>query len=670
MSLTFKEMKISPKKCEMLERLGLKDSEDVLGYYPFRYEQLEVIPYEKWQIKDRVVFEARMISSVKNVRFGSRVMSRFDVENEENIFHITIFNRPWTNQFKLGQIVTIIGKYEGADKVTALQMNGKPLKEQLGITPVYSLKEGITQKDIQTVIQKVYLASQSHIIDFIPSSYRQKYRLVNRRVALRYIHFPQSHDEIKQALRTLKYEEFLKFHVSMLAAKAKNTEVVSGIEKKFNIDDIYRLANRLPYSLTNDQIKAINDILEDMQSNRIMYRLVQGDVGCGKTLVASLALYASALAGYQGALMAPTEILAKQHGESLKELFRNTKVKVSTLYSSLPAHEKKEILAALKNHEIDILVGTHSLIQESVDFAELGLVVADEQHRFGVEQRRKLKDKGKKVDFLLMSATPIPRTLATTLYGDLDISTILTMPQGRSAIITHLVKENSISSILDNLFEILNRKEQIYLVCSAIEENPDFPTKNVIQVYEALSKVFKNRAKCGLLHGRMSGEEKEEVMNRFSRNEIQILVTTTVVEVGVNVVNATCMVIYDANRFGLSQLHQLRGRVGRGSKQGVCYLLTSSMDEESLERLNVLVKTTDGFEISSQDLRLRGPGDFLGTRQSGLPSFVLGNLFEDTNIINTAKSDAKDILSDIMNPDYCEIEKYLHKNQDRISGMD
>ncbi len=670
MSLTFKEMKISPKKSEMLERLGLKNSDDVLGYYPFRYEHLEIVPYEQWKIKDRVVFEARMISSVKNVRFGSRVMSRFDVENEENIFHITIFNRPWTNQFKLGQIVTIIGKYEGADKVTALQMNGKPLKDQLGITPIYPLKEGIAQKDIQAVMQKVYLASQSHIVDFIPSSYQQRYRLVNRRVALRYIHFPQSNEEIKQALRALKYEEFLKFHLSMLAAKAKNTEVVSGIEKKFQFDDIYRLANRLPYSLTNDQIKAINDILEDMQSNRVMYRLVQGDVGCGKTLVASLALYASALAGYQGALMAPTEILAKQHGESLKELFRNTPVKVATLYSSLPTADKKEILTALKNHEIDILVGTHSLIQDSVDFAELGLVVADEQHRFGVEQRRKLKDKGKKVDFLLMSATPIPRTLATTLYGDLDISTILTMPKGRSAIETHLVKENSISSILDDLFEVLGRKEQIYIVCSAIEENPEFHVKNVTQVYESLCKVFKNTAKCGLLHGRMSGEEKEEIMNRFSKNEIQILVTTTVVEVGVNVVNATCMVIYDANRFGLSQLHQLRGRVGRGNKQGVCYLLTSSVDEESLERLNVLEKTTDGFEISSQDLHLRGPGDFLGTRQSGLPSFVLGNIFEDTNIINTAKNDAKDILNDIMNPKYNEIKKYLHKHQDKLNGMD
>ncbi len=670
MALSFKEMKITPKKCEMLAKLGLENSDDVLGYYPFRYECLEITPYEKWQVKDRVVFEARMISSVKTVRFGGRVMSKFDVENEENLFHITIFNRPWTNQFKLGQIVTIIGKYEGSCKVTALQMNSKSLKEQLGLTPVYPLKDGITQKDIQTVMKKVYLASQSHIVDFIPPSYMKKYRLVNRRVALRYIHFPQSHEELKQALRTLKYEEFLKFHISMLAAKAKNTEIVSGIQKNFDIDDIYRLANHLPYSLTNDQIKTINEILEDMQSNRIMYRLVQGDVGCGKTLVASLALYASALAGYQGALMAPTEILAKQHGESLKELFKNTEVKVATLYSSLPTANKKEILSALKNHEIDILVGTHSLIQENVDFAELGLVVADEQHRFGVEQRRKLKEKGKKVDFLLMSATPIPRTLATTLYGDLDISTILTMPKGRSAILTHLIKENSIVSILDDLLEILNRKEQIYIVCSAIEENPEFHVKNVTQVYESLCEVFNGKAKCGLLHGRMSGEEKEAIMHQFSKNEVQILVTTTVVEVGVNVVNATCMVIYDANRFGMSQLHQLRGRVGRGNKQGVCYLLTSSTDEESLKRLNVLEKTTDGFEISIQDLKLRGPGDFLGTRQSGLPSFVLGNLFEDTNIINTAKNDAKDILNDIMNPEYCEIRKYIHNNSDKINVMD
>ncbi|MEG2330529.1 helicase-related protein, partial [Anaerorhabdus sp.] len=330
-----------------------------------------------------------------------------------------------------------------------------------------------------------------------------------------------------------------------------------------------------------------------------------------------------------------------------------------------------DILERLKNGEIDILVGTHSLIQPDVEFKQLGFVVADEQHRFGVEQRRKLIEKGDKVDFLLMTATPIPRTLANTLYGDMDITTIETMPAGRKEVKTVLVQENSFRHVLDEVVSKIEEGRQVYVVCSAIEESESINVRNVLTIYDNLKKAFKGIAKVGVLHGKMSSEEKEEIMREFDKNEIQILVSTTVIEVGVNVVNATLMIIYDAHRFGLSQLHQLRGRVQRGSEQGICYLLTDSQDENSLERLRVLVNTNNGFEISAEDLRLRGPGDILGTRQSGLPAFLLGNLVEDTKIIETTKKDCLEILQHAEEKENSQlIQKIVQLNMNALTTMD
>jgi ATP-dependent DNA helicase RecG len=382
-----------------------------------------------------------------------------------------------------------------------------------------------------------------------------------------------------------------------------------------------------------------------------MYRLVQGDVGCGKTAVAALGMYAAVTSGCQAALLAPTEILARQHLESLQSLLKGTDVKIDALYSGLSAPEKRRVLAETEKGETDILVGTHSLIQEGVVFANLGMVVADEQQRFGVEQRKALRQKGKGTDFLLMSATPIPRTLASTLYGDMDVSTVETMPAGRKIPKTVYIEENSFRSVLNEVKELLSSGRQLYIICAAVEYSEEYDARNVHDTAENIRKLFP-MYHVGILHGRMSSEEKQEAMESFYRNETQILVATTVVEVGMNVINATGMIVYDADRFGLSQLHQLRGRIQRGSEQGKCWLLSGSHEDKVKERLNVLVKTNNGFEISYEDLRLRGPGDILGTRQSGVPDFILGNLISDTGIINTARNDAKKIISFPDNPDY------------------
>lgn len=667
---TLDELKLTPKQKDICNSLNFMTSEDIIRYYPFRYEKLEVKPYVEWSDNDKIAIEGKLVSYPSTYRFnGSKTITRFKLETDEEIFEVSLFNRPWINTIPMESKLTIIGKYAGNRKITALNYNTRPLSEQLNMQPVYSLKGKVKQKNIYELIKKVF--TKIKIEDDIPLFYRSKYHLLNESEALKFIHFPNTDLDVKQAYRSLKYEEFLKFHLTLGLIKNEETNNIIKNGKVFNEDDVFGLANRLSFVLTNDQLKAINEIISDLKSNKIMYRLVQGDVGCGKTLVAALGLYACILSGKQAAFMAPTEILAKQHYHSLKKLFRNQNIKIEVLYSSLNQINKKDILTRLRNKEIDLLVGTHALFQNEVCFNDLGMVVADEQHRFGVEQRRKLKEKGDKVDFLLMSATPIPRTLASTLYGDMDISTIETMPNGRLGCETILIKENSIISIIDDMKNILKSSQQIYIVCAAIEENENYDARNVTDIYNNLSKEFKDVCKIGLLHGKMNSSDKEKVMDEFSNNDIQILVSTTVIEVGINVVNATCMIVYDAHRFGLSQLHQLRGRVQRGNKKGKCYLLTDSKDSLTLDRLNILVKSNNGFEIAYEDLKLRGPGDILGTRQSGLPSFILGNLVEDKNIIEAAKKDSLEIIANQnISENKLLIDKINQLNKGNVSYYD
>lgn len=669
--MDLKKLRITEKRIELLNHMNILCAEDLLSYYPIRYEIMEVVPFLKWEKGDKVSFEGVIVSPARAMRLAyKRTLTKFKVLYEEEEIEVTIFNRPWVSNFKVGSTITIIGKYDGYRKVTAASYNMKPIKEQVGIIPVYPLKDGIHQKDIHNYVQKALVAMEDEIYDFIPETYRKKYRLIDRKAALYGIHTPQTKEQLKQSLRHLKYEEFLRFQLVMQMYKKMETKEVQGHAKCFDVKDVYALQRALAFELTNAQKETIEDILKDLQSNKVMYRMLQGDVGCGKTLVAAFGMYACVLSHKQACMMAPTEILAKQHYQNLKELFKDFDLNVEVLYSSLKTQKKKEVLERLKKNEIDILIGTHALFQEDVQFYDLGFVVADEQHRFGVEQRKRLLEKGEKVDFLLMSATPIPRTLAISLYGDMDVSTIHELPKGRMPITTKLVQSTSLASVLDEILAYIDEGNQCYVVCPAIEKNEEMPMRNVQEIYEGMNSTLGRKYKIALLHGKMSAEEKETIMQQFVNKEIDILVSTTVIEVGVDVKDANIMVIYDAHRFGLSQIHQLRGRVGRGNKPGYCYLLSATKEEESLKRLRACTKTLDGFEISKYDLAMRGPGDILGVRQSGVPGFILGDVIADANILEVARKDASEILAHIEEEENRMVQAFIEEQMRKTSYVD
>ena len=664
MDLSDKRLKLTSKRLQILHELGLYTTDDLLMYYPYRYEVITTSGFSDWKIKDKVWFEGEVVQLPRSWRKGRLVTTTFQVRSQEQILTITIFNRPWAKSLNLNQILTIQGVYQGNSKVTAISYDTKPLAEHASITPIYSIKEGIRQKTLQTIIHSVLNQLQDEIIDDIPDEFRQAYRLLPLKVAYRCIHIPSSMNEVQIAVRTLKYAEFLRFFTAIQLMRSTDGIRIAKKPKIFSPKKIQQVIQSLSFEMTADQRDTLEKILYDMGSTHTMYRLVQGDVGCGKTVVATLSLYAAFLSGYQGAMLAPTEILARQHYQSVNEVLAPFGVKTEVLYSALSSSKKKEILEDVSSGKIDILIGTHSMIQDSVSFHNLGLTIADEQQRFGVAQRKSLKQKGEQVDFLLMSATPIPRTLAASLFGDMDVSTIETMPLGRITPVTTLVKENSFRTVLNDVKNLLVSGRQLYVICAAVDENEEYHARNVYDTTESIQKLFP-KYKVACLHGRMSTDEKQAIMQAFHDNDIQILVSTTVVEVGVNVVNATGMIIYDADRFGLSQLHQLRGRIQRGSEQGYCWLLTASQDERVLQRLEVLVKSNNGFEISYEDLRLRGPGDILGTRQSGVPDFILGNIVEDTAMINQARKDALKVMESADNPDYQILLETVKKRNEK-----
>ena len=664
MDLSDKRLKLTSKRLTVLHQLGLYTTDDLLMYYPYRYETITSSAFADWKIKDKVWFEGEVVQLPRSWRKGRLVTTTFQVRFQEQILTITIFNRPWAKSLNLNQILTIQGVYQGNSKVTAISYDTKPLAEHAAITPIYSIKAGIRQKTLQTIIYSVLNQLQDEIIDDIPDEFRQAYRLLTLKVAYRCIHIPSSMIEVQAAVRTLKYAEFLRFFTAIQLMRSTDGIHITKKPKIFSSKKIQQAIQSLSFELTADQKDTLEKILNDMGSTHTMYRLVQGDVGCGKTVVATLALYAAFLSGYQGAMLAPTEILARQHYISVNQVLAPFGVKTEVLYSALTPAKKKEILEDVASGKINILIGTHSMIQDSVTFHKLGLTIADEQQRFGVSQRKALKQKGEQVDFLLMSATPIPRTLAASLFGDMDVSTIETMPAGRITPVTTLVKENSFRTVLDDVKCLLKSGRQLYVICAAVDENEEYHARNVYDTTESIQKLFP-QYKVACLHGRMTADEKQAIMQAFNTNDIQILVSTTVVEVGVNVVNATGMIIYDTDRFGLSQLHQLRGRIQRGSEQGYCWLLTASHEERVLQRLDVLVKSNNGFEISYEDLRLRGPGDILGTRQSGVPDFILGNIVEDTAMINQARKDALKVMESADNPDYQILLETVRKRNEK-----
>lgn len=634
---------IGEETAETLSEMKIHTVGDLLEYFPYRFEDYRLKDLAEVTHEEKVTVEGKVHSEPSLVYYGkkkSRLTIRLLVG--KYLIQVIFFNQPYLKpKLAVNETITVTGKWDQhRQTITGNELQMGSNQKNNAFEPVYLLKGKLTMKGIRKFINLAFHQFGHLIEETLPEPLIKKYRLYHRREALRAMHLPRNQEDIKQARRRFVYEEFLIFQLKMQALRKFEREHSPGLEQKYNLEKVKEFIQSLPFPLTEAQKKVINEILSDLKSPYRMNRLLQGDVGSGKTVVAAIGLYASISAGYQGALMVPTEILAEQHAESLKSLLEPFGVKCELLTSSVKGKKRREILQMLEVGEIDLLIGTHALIQDEVIFSKLGFVITDEQHRFGVEQRRVLREKGENPDVLFMTATPIPRTLAITVFGEMDVSIIDEMPAGRKAIETYWAKQEMLDRVLAFVEKELRKGHQGYVICPLIEESEKLDVQNAIDVHSTLTHYFQSRFKIGLMHGRLSADEKESVMKEFSANEIQVLVSTTVVEVGVNVPNATIMVIYDAERFGLSQLHQLRGRVGRGSDQSFCILLADPKSETGKERMKIMTETNDGFVLSEKDLELRGPGDFFGKKQSGVPEFKVADMVHDYRALETARNDA------------------------------
>ncbi|WP_210609900.1 ATP-dependent DNA helicase RecG [Priestia flexa] len=642
---------IGEETATLLEEMKIQSVQDLLEHFPYRYEDYELKDLADAKHDEKVTVEGK-VHSVPSLTYYGKKRSRltFRLLVGRYLVTVTCFNRPYyKSKLDIDQTVTVTGKWDQHRQTITLQeLQFSPFKKNQTIEPVYSTKATLTVKAIRKFITLALNQYGSQIEDMLPLSLRERYKLMTREDAVRTIHLPRDHGDLKQARRRFVYEEFLLFQLKMQALRKREREETAGMSQVFQSSDLVQFTNQLPFPLTGAQKRVVNEITADMKSPYRMNRLLQGDVGSGKTVVAAVALYATVLAGHQGALMVPTEILAEQHAESLSNMLEKVRVRVGLLTGSVKGKARRELLQQVQAGEIDVLVGTHALIQDEVVYKSLGLVITDEQHRFGVGQRRVLREKGESPDVLFMTATPIPRTLAITAFGEMDVSIIDEMPAGRKAIETYWVKHDMLERILQFVQKELNEGRQAYVICPLIEESEKLDVQNAIDVHSTLVQYFKGQWNVGLMHGRLTPDEKEEVMKEFSVNNVQILVSTTVVEVGVNVPNATVMVIYDAERFGLSQLHQLRGRVGRGDAQSYCILLADPKSEVGKERMNIMTETNDGFVLSERDLELRGPGDFFGRKQSGMPEFKIADMVHDYRALEVARTDAAELVNSEM----------------------
>ena len=635
---------IGPKSAEKYKKLGIETVEDLLLYFPFRYEDFKSKNVLDLEDGEKAVVSG-LVATPANVQYYGykRNRLRFTIKQGELVLAVSFFNQPYlADKIELGQTVAVFGKWDKAKGA----LTGMKLLAQVedDLQPVYRLAQGVSQSALVKVIKTAFEAGLDQLLEEnLPQVLMDKYQLLSRRQAVRAMHFPKDLKEYKQALRRVKFEELLFFQLQLQVLKEENRSVGQGIVLDCDEKKLKALQANLPFALTEAQERSLNEILVDMRSPYHMNRLLQGDVGSGKTVVAGLAMYAAVTAGKQAALMVPTEILAEQHLQSLTSLFPNLRILLLT--GSLKAAERRERLELIKTGQVDLIVGTHALIQEGVHFHDLGLVIIDEQHRFGVAQRRILREKGQNPDVLMMTATPIPRTLAITAFGDMDVSIIDQMPAGRKEIITRWVKHQQLNLVLDWLVKEIQKGSQAYVISPLIEESEALDLKNAIALEEELIAYFGDRARIALLHGKMKGEEKEAIMQAFKQGEIDLLVSTTVIEVGVNVPNATVMIIMDADRFGLSQLHQLRGRVGRGDKQSYAVLVANPKTESGKRRMKIMTETTNGFVLAEEDLKLRGSGEIFGTRQSGIPEFQVANLIEDYPILEEARKVAVQVVT-------------------------
>ena len=641
---------IGPKSISLLNKLGIHTVNDLVEHYPFRYELLKRSDLATVNEEEKVIIDGKVESVPILLRFKANLTKlNFRLMTSTGVVGVSVFNRAFLKaNLTIGTNVIVIGKFDRKKNViTASEVKFGFLGNSEKVEAVYHLTSGLTQKNMATYINTAIMANGKDIVDLIPSHICDKYNFVNKRTALNIVHNPPSMEKLKEASLRLKYEELFAFMFKINYLKEENKSKTLGIKRDVKFESIEEFIKKLPFELTSDQIKAINEILKDMNGKGKMNRLLQGDVGSGKTIVSFIAMYINYLSGYQSALMAPTEILAIQHYNNIKEVFKDTGINIDILTGSQTKKEKELIYKDLENGNIDMIVGTHALIQEDVKYQNLGLVITDEQHRFGVNQRGNLQNKGVMPDILYMSATPIPRTYALTIYGDMDVSTIKEMPKGRIPVKTYVKNEEEIKDVLNMMYEELKQKHQIYVIAPLIEESENSDMTNVIALRDKMNLAFGSKFKIDIVHGKMASGAKELIMNEFKQGKIDILISTTVIEVGVDNPNASMIVIFDAERFGLSTLHQLRGRVGRGSVASSCILISKN----ETKRLEIMETTNDGFEVSEEDFKLRGHGDLFGTKQSGDMTFKIANLTQDYKILKQAKADSLEYLLDTSKDD-------------------
>ena len=634
---------VGPRALCLLNKIGIYTIEDLVTHYPFRYDVLERGDLTKTENEEHIVIDGKIESVPILMRFKAGLNKmNFRLVTQSGVVGVSIFNRAFLkSQLQVGTGITVIGKFDKLKNIiTASEIKIGTLTNKIKIEPVYHCTSGLTNKNLSTYINMALLTYGREIPDYIPEEYIKKYNFLNKKTALNIIHNPSTDEKLKEVIVRLKYEELFAFMFKINYLKLQNKKNNQGLDRKIDKIKLDKFIKSIPFKLTNDQLKAIDDIVNDLESPSRMNRLLQGDVGSGKTIVSFVAMIANYLSGYQSALMAPTEILAVQHYNNLKEFLSGTEINVELLTGSTLKKDKQRIYEELSNGKIDMIVGTHALIQEEVEYNNLGFVITDEQHRFGVNQRANLQNKGLRPDILYMSATPIPRTYALTIYGDMDMSIIKERPNGRQPITTYLKSNDEIKDVLQMMLDELKKGHQVYVIAPLIEESENSDLATVCKLKDQMTLAFGKNFKIDIIHGKMAGGAKDLIMQEFAQGKIQILISTTVIEVGVDVPNATTMVIFDANRFGLSTLHQLRGRVGRGSSKSQCILISNS----DTKRLEIMKNVDDGFLISEEDFKLRGHGDLFGTKQSGDMEFKIANLRDDYKILLQAKKDSNEYL--------------------------
>lgn len=650
----------SPRLNKLLYQMDIHNEYDVIFHLPRRYEDLNYTHERELKDKERIVILGKIVSLPRVVKARNISIVTFDfITRNRNYFKVVAFNRPYLSKtVNLEDDFTIIGSFSKKDNginLVNIRKGEVPLSER--IKPVYTLPSDYQQYLFANLVKKSLQGLKGHVYSNVPFSLQNKYRLINKETAVQWAHFPENAEQVRQSLRHLKYEEALLFSLENQLIREDNKSLAKIKKEPIDLSSCKPFIDSLPYALTDDQKAACDEIINDMNQSSVMYRLLQGDVGTGKTLVSFIALYANYVRGDQGALMAPTDALARQHYENAKKMFKGTKMNIALLLGSTPSSEKKQIYEDLNEGYIDLVIGTHALFSKGVNYSSLGLAVIDEQHRFGVNQRITLANKGEHADLLMMSATPIPRSLALTIYGDLDISTLFSFPSKKRKVTTEIVSSDD-KKIFEVVDEALENEKQIYVIAPLIDYREDerFSVEQLFARY-----ALKYGKKVGLLHGRMNNEDKEEVLSKFYSGEIPILVSTSVIEVGIDVKPATTMIVYDATNFSLASLHQLRGRIGRDGSDAICLLTCDSNEDKDKEKLQILVDSEDGFKIAEADMKMRGPGELAGVKQSGVPNFLFLNIIDDFKIFTVARDDAKEIIKDKGNKNYQWILKQARK---------